>query len=102
MDTYQANWTFCILPILIIYAMVEIRRRWRVLRYKEPSLHLNQHVSIAMVRLLRGAEAADQTYRVMMDNSEKLAFFAWSSFVGGILMLTICLGWAVILIKLTM
>jgi hypothetical protein len=102
MDTYQANWTFCILPILTIYAVVEIHRGWRVLRYKEPSLHLNQHVSVAMVRLLRGAEAADHTYKVMMDNSEKLAFFAWSSFVGGILTMIICVAWAIFLILSTM
>ncbi|MBI3175770.1 MAG: hypothetical protein HYZ25_18770 [Chloroflexi bacterium] len=102
MDTYQANEAFCIIPILIIYSVVEIHRGWRVLRYKEPSLHLNQQISLAMVRLLRGADAADHNHKLMMDDSENMVFFAWSSFVGGILALIICLVWVVILIKLTM
>jgi hypothetical protein len=102
MDTYQANWVFCILPMAILYSVIEIRRGWRVLRYKESSLNLNQRMHLAMVRLLRGAEAADHTYRLMMDNSEKLAFFSWSSFVGGILTMTICVAWAIFLIWSTM
>jgi hypothetical protein len=102
MDIYQANCASCIIPILIIYSVVEIHRGWRVLHYKEPSLSLNQRISLAMVRLLRGAEAADHTYRLMMDNSENMVFFAWSSFVGGILALIICLVWAIFLVRSTM
>ena len=102
MDTYQANEASCIIPILIIYSVVEIHRGWRVLHYKESSLSFIQRISLAMVRLLRGAEAADHTYRVMMDNSEKLAFFAWSSFAGGILTIIVCVVWAIFLIWSTM
>jgi hypothetical protein len=95
MDSYQANWVSCILPILIIYAFVEINRGWRVLRYGELSLSPNQRMFVGLVRLLRGGESADRAHEYSINNGSDMKFYGWLSLVGGILILIVCFIWVV-------
>lgn len=101
MNSYQANWAFCILPILIIVVIVEIRRGWRVLHYKELSLNLNQRIMVWVIHLLRGDKSANHYHEQMMNNPGNMILFAWYSFAGGIIALIICLIWAIVIIRLT-
>ena len=93
MDPYQKAWASCLVPILMIYAIFEIRRGWRVLRHKEPSLASNQRMYVGIVRFLKGNWAADKNYERLIKDVDQMRFYAWSSLVGGFFTLIVCFIW---------
>jgi len=95
MNSYQSDWASCILPILVIYAFVEIYRGWRVLRYGELSLSPNQRILVGLVRLLKGGKSADRAYEYSINNARDMKIHGWISFIGGFFILIVCFIWAV-------
>ncbi len=90
MDTYQKAWASCFIPIFIVIAIFEIRRGWRVLRHKVPSLASNQKAYVEIVRFLKGNWAADKNYERLIKDADQMRFYAWSSLIGGIFTLIAC------------
>ena len=90
MDSYQKAWASCFIPMFTVIAIFEIRRGWRVLRHKEPSLTLNQRMYVGLVRFLKGNWAADKNYERLIKDVDQMMFGAWSSLVGGIFTLIAC------------
>lgn len=99
MEWYQVKRVFCILPILVIYAIIEIRRGWRVLQYGELSLSPNQRIFVQIIRLLKGDESARRAYEHSINQSHELTFYAWTSFIGGIFTLIVCFIWTITIIR---
>jgi len=99
MDSYQVKVASCLLPALIIYAIAEIHRGWRVIRYKELSLSPNQRMYVGIVRLIKGDEAADRAYTYSMNKPDDMAFGAWTSFIGGIFTLIVCVIRAITIVR---
>lgn len=101
MNSYQANYLLCALPILIIIAAVGIHRGWRVLRYDERSLNLIQRTIIWYTRWLKGDELADHFHEQMMNNPAKIRWAAWNDVIGGIIAIIICIIGIILVIQLT-
>lgn len=60
----------CLMPILLIYAVAELRRGWSILKYGQPSLNIALQVRIWLLDILRGSKVADE-YRTALLLDEK-------------------------------
>jgi hypothetical protein len=99
MDSYQLKWAYCFVPMFIVISVIEIRRGWKVLRYGELSLSLNQRVYVELVRLLKGDEAANRAYQYSINNANDMTYYAWSGIIGGIFTLAACFFMVTIIIR---
>ena len=70
METRDILCAVSLMPILLIYALTEIKRAWKILKRGEPSLNLALQARIWLLRLIKGNEVADE-YRtnLLMDTN---------------------------------
>jgi hypothetical protein len=100
MDSNQVKWALFLMPMLTVYALIEVRRGWRVINNQEKSPSPNQRMLIWLIRLLKGDESADKAYTYSIRKSGDIRFYAWSSFIGGIVTLALCIIWAIMIVRM--
>lgn len=78
----------CFMPLIVIYAVVELRRSWKILKRGEVSLNPALQIRIWLLRLFRGSEVAE-AYRtkLLMDTDTMKVRGVYSLAVGMILLI---------------
>jgi hypothetical protein len=97
MDTCQTLWLIILLPIFLVYGLVEIRRGWKILFYKEYSLNLALKARSWLIRLLRGVKAAEEYEIHLKSDSAAMKLRGINSIIGGVVCLIGCVIWSLVL-----
>jgi hypothetical protein len=98
MSTSQANWAFCINLFPIFYSTWSIRRGWNILKHNKMSLDFPFMINSLIIRIFRGEERSSEYEDNMLANQGIMKQTGWFSFIGGIIVLLICLVWSYSLI----
>jgi hypothetical protein len=85
MESRNIFLAICLMPILLIYSVIEIRRGWKILKQGEPSLNLALQARVWLLGLIRGSKAADE-YRssLLMDKNAMQVRGVYSLIGGGV------------------
>ncbi|MCP4141008.1 MAG: hypothetical protein GY755_12100 [Chloroflexi bacterium] len=59
MDTHQIVWILISVPIMTIYAILELIRGWKIIVYKEPSLNVALQIQIWIVKIFRNRKSSE-------------------------------------------
>lgn len=100
MDSHQIGWAIVFIPILVLYSLIEIRRGWRILRYRELTLNPTLRMRVWLLRSLKGNEAADRYERSILENATEMTLNALYGIAGGIFLLIACFFWVLIYFRL--
>lgn len=79
------------MPILVVYAITELRRGWKVLKYGEPSLNIALQARIWLLGLIQGKTAADRYRMSLLTDSNTMAKRGVYSLVEGLILLMGCI-----------
>ena len=97
MDTYQLVWLIILTPIFFLYGLKELHRGWKILKHGEFSLNLAIQMRIWLIRLISGAEAAQQYENHLKNDFETMRMMGIYSIIGGVISLAVSIMWIFVL-----
>jgi hypothetical protein len=98
MDAYQRVWMIIFTPVFAVYGVIELKRAWKILHDKTPSLNLALQIPKWIIGHLKGKDAADEFQANMFNDPKTMITKGIYSLLGGALSLFVCVVWIIILI----
>jgi hypothetical protein len=100
MDLYQKAWMIILIPIFLLYGFVEIRRGWKIIKYKEDSYNLAIQIRIWLIKQFTGNKKSKDYEKYLKQDKTYLTIKGSYSFVGGIISLAVSIFWLYLLIRI--
>lgn len=87
MKVREALPIICLMPILVIYSIAELRRGWRILKRGEFSLNPTLQTRIWLLKKIRGNEIADEYRKGLLMDKNGMRLSGVYSLVGSLILL---------------
>jgi hypothetical protein len=100
MDLYQTFWTIIFIPVFLIYGLIEIRRGWKIIKYKEDSYNIAVQTRIWLIKQFAGSKKSEDYQNYLDQNKQYMTTRGFYSLLGGIICLIVCMFWLYVLIKI--
>ena len=97
MSQRQTIWLIALIPILSVYAILEIWRAWRIIKKGETRLNLAFTARLFLIEVIHGREASRQYKDRLMASNQSMRLSGWFSLVGGLLTLAVSVFWTALL-----
>jgi hypothetical protein len=99
MNTIKVIWLVILIPLMLMYAINEIRRGWNIIKYNQKSLNFALLLRVKLIEIFRGKDFANQFQERLLSDTKEMKSLAFNSIFGGILLLLVVVGWIIILYK---
>ena len=100
MDDYQRVWITFLIPTLFIYALIEIKRGWNILKHKKVTLNFAYNTQIWLVSLFHGKNKSIEYKNKLLNNTSEMRLSGFYSLCGGVTAIAVCILWIYLLVKL--
>jgi len=100
MDLYQEIWMTILVPIFLLYGFVEMRRGWKIIRYKEDSFNWAVQMRIWLIKQLAGNKKSKDYEKYLKQDNRYMTTRGFYSLVGGFISFAVSVFWLYLLIKL--
>lgn len=100
MDSYQQTWMIILIPLFIVYGIIEMRRGWKIIIFKEDSYNVAVQIRIWLLKQFAGDKKLKDYQRYLKQNKTYMQERGFYSFVGSTISLAISIFWLYLLIKL--
>ena len=77
----------CFMPLIVMYAVVELKRSWKILKHGEASLNPALQIRIWLLRLFRGSKVAHDYRTALLTDTDTMKVRGVYSLVGGLILL---------------
>jgi hypothetical protein len=98
MDAVERVWMIILLPVLAIYAVIELRRAWKILHENTPSLNYALQIRKWLIGLFKGHDVADGYQASLFNDPKVMKTKGIYSLLEGVLLLLVCAVWIIVLI----
>jgi hypothetical protein len=99
MTSFQTVWLILLVPLFFIYSLLEIRRGWKILRYRDMSLNPALQTRVWIINIFKGREFAKNYQENLMNNKTGMKMSGVYSLAGGVLMLIVSFYWGYMFIQ---
>ncbi len=87
MESRDIFFAICLMPILLVYGVVELKRGWEILQLGKPSLNLALQARIWLLRLIRGNKIAEEYRTDLLIDTRAMQVRGTYSLVEGLILL---------------
>lgn len=77
----------CFMPVILIYAVVELKRGWKMLRHGEYSLNPALQARIWLMKMIRGNQFAEDYQKSLLTDKDAMRLRGIYSLVGSLILL---------------
>jgi len=97
MSSYQVGWMIVLLPVVLLYGVLELMRGWKILARGEPSLNVALQIRIWILRLVLGSRESDAYKDRLLSDPRTMRLRGVYSLAAGILCIAGSVLWAYLL-----
>jgi len=98
MDLSQTLFILFLIPFLLAYSLLELRRGWNILKHNKLSLNFVFLGRVSIVKLVYGKKDAEKLKAELLGDQSKMRLSGFWSLIGGLLGIVVCLYWIYLLI----
>jgi hypothetical protein len=87
MDSRELVPIICLMPVLLIYSVSELRRGWKILKYGEYSLNPALQARIWLLKRLRGDKFANEYQASLLEDTNTMRLRGIYSLIGSLILM---------------
>jgi len=96
-DAYQLTWMIILIPVFLVYGLIEVKRGWNIIKYGEKSHNVAVQVRIWLIKQFSGEKKSIQYRKSLEQDKDYMTRTGSYSFIGGIVSLAVCIMWILVL-----